>query len=159
MPFPSVYSSEVENRIFRKLGLFLDAKDLGEAQHDALFRLALPENRCRIPSVAFTSYERWPKDRPYPFRSNIRDVVPDLAVEVVGSGDFVEDLLTKIDEYFRAGVRLVWVVHCNLKQVYVYRSATVIRVLTDADDLEGEDVLPGFRVPVASLFPAAIPEE
>ena len=146
---------------FLKLGVFLETTELGTAQHEVLFRLALPKDRNRIPDVAFTSYERWPKDRPFPFRGNARDVVPDLAVEVVSPGDLVEELLTKIDEYFRAGVRLVWIVHCNLKQVHVYRSIddSMIRVLTEADDLDGEDVLPGFRVPVASFFPPSIPEE
>ena len=159
LPPISAYSAEVGNRIYRKLGQFLDKNDLGQTQHEVLFRLPLPRDRNRIPDVAFTSYERWPRDRPFPYRGNARDVVPDLAVEVVSPTDFIEELLTKIDEYFRAGVRLVWLVHCSLKMIYVYRSNTDVRILSETEDLDGGEVLPGLRISVASLFPPVIRPE
>lgn len=67
--------------------------------------------------------------------------------------------MTKLDEFFRAGVRLGWVVHCNLQHIHVYESLTSIRVVTSADDLDGGSVLPGFRVRVASLFPPMASED
>jgi len=36
--------------------------------------------------------------------------------------------------------------------VYAYRSLTDVREFGEADALSGDDVLPGFSVPVASLF-------
>ena len=159
VPPMSAYSNEVGNRIFRRLSVFLDQNEIGEAQLGALFHLKLPKDRSRIPDVAFISYERWPKNRPFPYRGNLRDVVPELTVEVVSPNDGIEELMTKLDEYFRAGVRLVWIVHCNLRQVYVYQSLTSIRVLTETEELEGGDVLPGFRTPIGRLFPAVLLEE
>ena len=61
-------------------------------------------------------------------------------------------MLEKIHEYFAAGVRLGWVVYCEPRQVYVYRSPTTIQVLTPQDTLEGDDVITGFTLPVAKLF-------
>lgn len=87
VPPMSAYSDEVALRIFGNLILFLEHNDIGKAQHEVLFRLPLPKERNRIPDVAFTSYERWPKDRPYPNRGKARNVVPDLAVEVMSPGD------------------------------------------------------------------------
>ena len=49
-------------------------------------------------------------------------------------------------------MRLAWVVHPKSKKIYVYRSATDVRILTDRDELTGEDVLPGFSVKIADLF-------
>ena len=46
---------------------------------------------------------------------NAWDVVPNLVVETINPSDFVEDVLEKIDEYFRAGVELIWVIHPKLK--------------------------------------------
>jgi Uma2 family endonuclease len=86
-------------------------------------------------------------------------MVPDLAIEVVSPTDFAEDLLTKIDDYFRAGVSLVWVAYPSLRLIQVYESMTRIRVVTATDELDGASVLPGFRVAVAALFPEAAPDE
>jgi len=38
------------------------------------------------------------------------------------------------------------------EQIYVYQSPVLPRVLTRNDTLEGENVLPGFRLPLADLF-------
>ena len=97
--------------------------------------------------------------QPVPLRDNAWDVVPDLAIEVVSPTDFAEDLLTKLDEYFRAGVSLVWVVYPSLRLIHVYESMTRIRVATATDELDGGAVLPGFRVAVAALFPEAATDE
>ena len=80
-------------------------------------------------------------------------MVPDAAIEVISPSNLVEDLLVKLDEYFRAGVRLAWVVFPQQALVYVYESFTQVRVLTRADVLEGGPVLPGFRLALNELFP------
>jgi Uma2 family endonuclease len=159
VPPMSIYSERVATNLLAAIFGYLAKNAIGIAEYEALYRLPIPEDRNRRPDVSFVSYDRWPKDRPVPYRGNARDVVPDLAVEVVSPNDLVEELTTKIDEFFRARVRLLWVVHCNLRQVYVYRSSTSIEVLTDADELKGDDVLPGFQVAIASLFPPVVPPE
>ncbi len=59
----------------------------------------------------------------------------------------------KVQEYFQAGVRLVWVVYPTQALVHVYESFTgPIRVLTRQDDLDGGAVLPGFRLPLKEIF-------
>jgi Uma2 family endonuclease len=78
--------------------------------------------------------------------------VPDLAVEVISPTNRAPEVLEKIHEYFAAGVRLVWLVYCEPRQVYVYRSPVSIQVLTPQDTLDGEDVIPGFSLTVAKLF-------
>lgn len=51
----------------------------------------------------------------------------------------------------RGGVRLTWAVDVENAVVTVYRGGQA-RLLTRADVLEGEDVLPGFRLPLSKLF-------
>ena len=91
--------------------------------------------------------------REMPPNSDDWEVVPDLMVEVVSPTDGAEYLIRKIAEYFRANVRQVWVVSPIQRSVQVYDSLTHARGFTDADELDGGDVLPGFRTPVAGLFP------
>ena len=154
----SAYSVRVGSRLSRLMGHFGDAHDLGEVASENLFRLRLPGDQCRCPDVAFVSFERWAKGRPMPLRGDAWDVVPDLMAEVVSPTDRAEDLMKKIIEYFQAGVRQVWVIYPIQRFVLVYESLTRVRGFTDADELDGGDVLPGFRTPVAGLFPAAAPE-
>lgn len=153
LPEMSMLSNEIARRLNKELILHLANHDTGTAQLEILYDLGLPRTRNRRPDVSYVSHERWPKNRPFPYRGVARDVVPDLAVEVVSPTDFADDLQIKIDEYFSAGVREVWIVYCINKRVYVYSSPTSIRVVTATDFLEGGDVLPSFRVSVDNLFP------
>ncbi len=51
-----------------------------------------------------------------------------------------------------AGTKLVWVVLPKRPVIKVYRSLTDVTILTDKDELDGGDVMPGFRLPVARVF-------
>ncbi len=76
----------------------------------------------------------------------------DLAVEIINPGTTADEVPEKLEEYFKFGVRLVWVVYPRQMKVYVYTSPTKVRVLALGDELEGGDVLPGFRTALSSLF-------
>jgi Uma2 family endonuclease len=155
-PEMSAYSNKVAKRLDRAVELHLGQNDVGETDIEALFHIPQPEDkgRNRRPDWAFTSYDRWPKDKPWSFRGNARDVVPDIAAEIVSPTDPADDLIAKVREYLRGGVRLVWVVYPLAREVHAYRpgSATVQVHVADAD-LDAPDVLPGFRTPVGPLFP------
>jgi Uma2 family endonuclease len=155
LPPMSAYASRIAFEVARQVGNFGEAKDLGVAVTESLFHLTLPVDRNRRPDAAFVSYERWAKGRRMVRRDNAWDVVPELAVEVISPTDLAEDLFDKIDEYFRAGVRLVWVINPGLRLIFVYDSITSVHGLTQSDVLDGGTVLPGFRVPVAAFFPEA----
>lgn len=65
----------------------------------------------------------------------------------------VEEIHDKLVEYFENGSRLVWLVHLSEHYVLVYRSSQEPdRLLKSVDLLEGEEVIPGFALPVAHLF-------
>jgi Uma2 family endonuclease len=89
-------------------------------------------------------------------------VAPDLAVEVVSPNDLYSEVEEKVGEYRRAGVHLVWVIHPPTRTVRVHRLDGTITDLTEADELSGEDILPGFRCAVRELFAdpvETVPEE
>jgi Uma2 family endonuclease len=58
-----------------------------------------------------------------------------------------------VRDYLEAGARLVWVVAPQAKTLTVYRADGSARLLREQDVLDGEDVLPGFSIPAAELFP------
>jgi Uma2 family endonuclease len=79
-------------------------------------------------------------------------VVPDFIAEVMSPDDSIDDLRDKAKFYIASGVRLVWLVYPRQKIVEVYRPGISVEMLTAEDRLDGGDVLPGFSLPVASLF-------
>jgi Uma2 family endonuclease len=153
LPPMSVYANLVASILFGELAVFCSAHPIGRPFAEMLFRLPLNGSRNRRPDVAFVSFERWPKNRPIPPLDNAWEVVADLAVEVISPHDLADEIIQKLTEYFQAGVQLVWIIYPQQRLVYVYESPTRVRGLSQADDLDGGAVLPGFRVPLANLFP------
>lgn len=127
------------------------ARSCGKAYTEMLITLPLDEERNRRPDVMFVSFERWPRNARRP-DTNAWDVLPELCVEVVSPSDRAEEIETKVDEYLRAGVSLVWVIYPENARVYVYESASSVARLSRADTLRGGTVLPGFELPLADLF-------
>jgi Uma2 family endonuclease len=85
-------------------------------------------------------------------------IAPDIAIEVVSQHDNAAELEQKVNEYLEAGVRLVWVAYPQTRTITVRRPDGSGLALTPNAKLEGEDVLPGFSVLVADLFPEPEPE-
>ena len=79
-------------------------------------------------------------------------VIPDLAVEIVSLTNSAYEVADKLEEYFKAGVRQVWIVYPRHSKVCVYTSTTANRILAPGDELDGGDVLPGFHLSVTDLF-------
>jgi Uma2 family endonuclease len=79
-------------------------------------------------------------------------IVPDLAVEVLSPNDLAYEVDEKVQEFLRAGARLVWVVNPQAHTVEVHRPRGTGTILRETDELDGEDVLPGFRCRVGDLF-------
>ena len=77
---------------------------------------------------------------------------PDLAVEVVSPGDTLYEVEEKVEAWLDAGTSLVWVVNPRRRTVTVYHSLQNISILTENDYLDGEQVLPGFRLRVGDIF-------
>jgi Uma2 family endonuclease len=61
----------------------------------------------------------------------------------------------KLDEYFRAGVRLVWYVDPKRRNVRVYTARDRSELLHEDRALDGGDVLPGFSLSIRDWFAEA----
>jgi Uma2 family endonuclease len=112
------------------------------------FQISRDPDTVRAPDAAFTRAERVPAT---PVRGFFPEA-PDLAVEVVSPGDRASEVTAKVQDWLSAGCRMVWVVDPEVASVTVYRGRNQIAILGSSDVLNGEDVLPGFSVPVGSLF-------
>ena len=155
-PYMSAYAGRVASRLKRAVDRYLQEHDIGETDIEVLYHIPQPEDegRNRRPDWSYVSYERWPKDRPIPYRGNAYQAVPDIAAEVVSPGDHANELHEKVRDYLRGGVRLVWVVYPLSREIHAFvPGSNQIRVYFAADDLDAGEILPGFRTPLAPLFP------
>jgi Uma2 family endonuclease len=129
---------------------YVDATDLGVVFGlDTLFLLKREPRTVRGPDVAFVAKDRMTN----PLAHGVWAIAPDLVAEVRSPSQSRPMMRDKVKDYLEAGVRLVWVVDPDGRSVTIYRSGQPPRTLGAADELEGEDALPGFRCVVASLFP------
>lgn len=110
--------------------------------------LWMPSGNLRVPDITYLSRERQPGGPAKGFGR----IPPDLTVEVLSPGDSDRAILDKVGEYLEAGVRMVWVIDPRVRKAVVHRSLTDVRELGEHDELDGEDVLPGFRCRLATLF-------
>jgi Uma2 family endonuclease len=99
------------------------------------------------PDVAFVRTERLPQKR-----TGFPELAPDLAVEIVSPGNTTAELARKIGIYLEAGVRAVWVVYPNERQVVVHRPEGPPQVFTDGDQIDGGEVMPELSLPVTEIF-------
>jgi Uma2 family endonuclease len=116
-----------------------------------VFRIDVAKDLQRRPDVALVLHARWPYNRRVP-NVAVWDMVPDLAVEVVSPNNTAFEIQRKIHEYFDAGVSRVWIIYPPQREVYVFASTNRIEVLQLGQELDGGDLLPGFRLPLATLF-------
>lgn len=78
--------------------------------------------------------------------------MPDLAVEVVSPTNTYGEVVDKVAEYLRAGVRSVWVVYPLGQTVSVHDGSRRVMIFRGVDELDGDEILPGFRLRLNDLF-------
>lgn len=105
------------------------------------------------PDVAFVRTERVPA-RDDPAAAKFLRGAPDLVAEVASPDQCRPEMADKVKLYVASGVRLVWVVWPQSQTVDVWRpgSDAPAATLSVGDALDGLDVVPGFRYPLADLF-------
>ena len=138
---------------------YLNANNVGlVAGSDGMIRFKL--DLVRMPDVSFI---RWDSVEDTDVIENpagaFLEVPPDLAVEVISPSNTRREMAIKLAEYAKVGVKLVWYVDPERKEVDVYPLGDAERkqTLAAADTLDGGTVLPGFAVPVARIFASRAP--
>ncbi len=150
MPPTNWEHSGIEGRIFVPLERYTRSRQLGEVRGgNPGFRLTVNPDTVLAPDVAFVARARveaagrvrayWPG-------------APDLVVEIISPNDRYTEVDEKVADWLAYGARLVFVVNPRRRTVAVHRPGQPIRVLTEADVIDGEDVVPGWTLPVRELF-------
>lgn len=138
-----------EGNFYVVIRAFVIAHKLGEVRVGEVgFYTRRNPDTVRGADVLYISKKRFAQRQ----SSGFLDVAPDLVVEIMSPANTWREMTTKLEEYFNIGVRLVWIADPPSKHIYAYRSMTDVRTFTITDNLPGDDVLPGFLVPVIELL-------
>lgn len=149
-------ASWVGGELYARLREFVREHRLGWAfpQETAFECFPSAASRIRKPDTSFVRYGRFPGEA---LPEGFITLVPDFAAEVVSPNDTVGEVERKVRQFLAAGVRLVWVILPETRDARVYRPGRPVAGVEPDGHLDGEDVIPGFRVRLADLFPPQSP--
>jgi len=130
------------------LSTYARANGLGRVYGELGCKLEADPDTVRAPDVAFISQARL-SERPQP---GYWLGAPDLAVEVISPHDRYSEVDEKVATWLTHGTRIVLVVNPRWRTVLVHRLDQPPRLLTEQDTVDGEDVVPGWQLPVRDVF-------
>jgi Uma2 family endonuclease len=134
-------------RISARLLDYADARNLGQV-FDSNTGYWMVNRNLRAPDVSFLASGRLPKGSATAFFHG----APDLVVEVLSPTNTRRELDERLRDFFESGTKLAWVIDPEERCAEVCRSPIDRRMVGPGGILEGENVLPGFKLPLADLF-------
>lgn len=149
MPPPDGKHGVHGQRLGGRLTVFVDDNGLGETfLAESGFRLTRDPDTVLAPDWSFIATARVPdlNQHGYP------EVTPDIVLEVRSPSESSPAFLAKLRLWVELGVKLAWGLDPDSRTLTVYRATGTPQVLLETDELSGEDVLPGFTLPLSRVF-------
>ena len=143
---PTEEHGVVAGNVFAPLHNFVTPRRLGRVGFEVRHRPPADDYNSRLPDISFSSIRR-----PIVTKGSV-PTMPDLAVEVQSPDDSIKEMREKATYYLANGAKLVWLVYPRKRIIEVYSANGEIDILHENDILSGEEVLPGFTLPVAHIF-------
>jgi len=147
MPTGAIHGA-ITDELQSRMSVFVRENNLGRV-FAAETGFILAEGTVRGIDISFVGNEKLVE---FGVPEKFFPTAPDLAVEVISPGNTFDEIQDKIEEYISAGTKLVWIVYPKQKMIHVHRRSNVIKVLRESDTLDGEDVLPDFKVGLSEIF-------
>ncbi|MBD2560266.1 MULTISPECIES: Uma2 family endonuclease [Nostoc] len=129
---------------------WVESQELGEVFRPITgFKLA--NTAVRSPDAAFVAKGRLPEGWDQQ-EDKFINLAPDFAIEIRSKNDSLTKLKAKMEEYISNGVQLGWLIDSKNQQALVYRRDGSITQYLATAILSGEDVVPGFILPLKKLL-------
>ena len=139
----------VAMRLGRFIGAYVDDNALGLAfGAETGFKLDADPDTVRAPDASFVRMERIKGGITKKFFAG----APDLAVEVRSPDDSRRDLIDKVNYWLAKGTTSVWVADPKSMDITIYQTGKEPVVFGPEQTLRDEATLPGFELPVASVY-------
>ena len=143
---PTEEHGVVASNIVFTLRSYVQIHKSGRVGVEVRHRIPADEWNSRMPDVSYSTARRAMVTK------GSVPTMPDLAVEVQSPDDTIKEMREKATYYLANGAKLVWLVYPRKRIVEVYDANGEIDILHEGETLSGEDVLPGFTLPVIDIF-------
>ncbi|MBW4637261.1 MAG: Uma2 family endonuclease [Gloeocapsa sp. UFS-A4-WI-NPMV-4B04] len=111
----------------------------------------LPNGANLSPDAAWVTWERW-SQLTLEQQKKFPPICPDFVIELRSESDTLEPLQQKMQEYINNGLRLGWLINPQDRQVEIYKANQPKQVLQNPNQVDGNDVLPGFVFDLSILW-------
>ncbi len=156
MPPPGPEHGRLEGNVYLALALHVRAHGLGEVYVGAtgwdLTRPGESQDTVLAGDVALVRAGRLPLPPPRKGQT-YRPLAPDLVVEIASPSQSRPDLAEKARLWIERGVREVWVLWPEQRELDVWKpGAATPRTLHAGEVLEGGEIVPGFQVRIEQVW-------
>ena len=149
-PMPGGKHGRIAGVFTVKSGNFILDNRLGEVfAAETRFLIQRSPDTAIAPDWAFVQTARLPD----PLPDSFMPLVPDAILEVRSPSDRESEVVAKMQRWMAAGVRLGWELNPRTQTTTVYRPGQLPQEIDINGTISGEDVLPGFTLPMRQLFP------
>lgn len=146
---PSFRHGKIIRNISVPLALHVSIKQLGDiSMGDPGFVLARKPDVVLAPDIAFLTTDHLSK---FEGLDGWWETVPDLVIEVMSPNDTASRVEAKAKDWVSFGCPIAVVVNDRKKAVTVHRPGQPPRTLSGDDVFDGDDVVPGFRLPLSEI--------
>jgi Uma2 family endonuclease len=142
-----IVSSEIGLEFGRLLLNWVKPRKLGRV-FESSGGFILPNSNLTAPDVSFVTADRLKQSKRY-----FAELVPDLVVEIKSQSDRVKPLREKLLSFLELGAKVGILIDPDKCTFTIYRPATEPVILKDGDMISIPELLPGWEVPVAQLWP------
>lgn len=128
-------------------GMYFEAR--GEVTNlgpEIRFEIPGDEENSRLPDLAVFA----DPNRPVQSRGAVPDM-PDIAIEVFSPDDSRKEITSKAEHYLANGARQAWIVYPAQRKIQVM-TLDDISIYEFDDTVDCDDILPGFKLPIAKVF-------
>ncbi|MCC5635217.1 Uma2 family endonuclease [Nostoc sp. CHAB 5844] len=150
MPPTGGISGNREIKAGAYLLVWVESQDLGEVFGPST-GCKLANTAVKSSDAAFVAKGRLPENWDLQEDAFI-NLAPDFVIEIRSKNDSLPKLKAKMAEYIANGVQLGWLIDRQNQQAFVYRRDGSITQYPATAILNGEDVVPGFTLPLAKLL-------
>lgn len=145
----SANHGSIAMELARQLANYVGERRIGRVfASETGFLIQRDPDTVLAPDVAFVRQDRL-KDLP---DQGYFPGAPDLAVEVLSPGDTAPEVLEKVELWLSAGCAQVWIVNPRNHAISAYLGDGHLSVYHEEEEVDGGDLLPGFRLLVSSVF-------
>jgi Uma2 family endonuclease len=147
MPRPAYKHNRVLFKLSGELYVYFEKNPIGEALlSENLY--ALSPNTRRAPDVAVILGNRYEELK----SAKVIPIIPEIAAEVLSPSETPRMIHRKLKQYFEAGVKEVWLVDPDSREVEIWTGTTLPNTALKIGETLTSRLLPGFKLPLKKLF-------